>query len=77
MAGTMIPMSSLKQILLLRSLGTGKNKIALSTGISKTTINGYLDQIVRKGYILQDLVQMEEPVLEALFTDARAPPCWR
>ena len=71
MAGTMITMSSLKQILLLRSLGTGKNKIAFSTGISKTTINGYLDQITRKGYILQDLIQMEEPALEALFTDAR------
>jgi transposase len=67
MAGTRIMMSSLKQILLLRSLGTGKNKIASITGRSKTTINAYLDQIDRKGYVLQDLIQMEEPALEALF----------
>jgi len=67
MAGTRIMMSSLKQILLLRSLGTGKNKIASITGRSKTTINAYLEQIDRKGYVLQDLIQMEEPTLEALF----------
>jgi transposase len=70
MAGTRIPMSSLKQILLLRSLGTGKNKIEELTGVSKHTINGYLDQIARKGYVLQDLIQMEEPALEALFHGA-------
>jgi len=70
MAGTKIPMSSLKQILLLRSLGTGKNRIEKVTGVSKHTINGYLDQIARKGYVLQDLIQMEEPALEAMFIDA-------
>jgi len=70
MAGTKIPMSSLKQILLLRSLGTGKNRIEKLTGVSKHTINGYLDQIARKGYVLQDLIQMEEPALEAMFIDA-------
>ena len=71
MAGTRITMSALKQILLLRSLGTGKKKIADSTGISKTSINGYMDQIARKGYLLQDLIQMDEPALEVLFLDAK------
>ncbi|MCX6253828.1 MAG: hypothetical protein NTV31_05050 [Bacteroidia bacterium] len=71
MAGTKITMSSLKQILLLRSLGTGKKTIAGQTGVSKTTINDYFDQIARKGYVLQDLIRMEEPALEALFTDTR------
>ena len=71
MAGTRITMSSLKQILLLRSLGTGKKTIAKQTGVSKITINDYLDQIVRKGYVLQDLIQMEEPALEVLFTDSK------
>jgi len=71
MAGTRINMSSLKQILLLRSLGTGKKKIAGQTGISKTTINDYFCHITRKGYVLQDLIQMEEPALEVLFTDAK------
>jgi len=64
-------MSSLKQILLLRGLGTGKKKIAQQTGISKTTINEYFDQIQRKGYVLQDLIQMDEPALEALFYNAK------
>ncbi len=69
MAGTRITMSSLKQILLLRSLGTGKKTIAKQTGVSKNTINEYLDQITSKGYVLHDLIQLEEPVLEALFAD--------
>jgi DNA-binding NarL/FixJ family response regulator len=63
MAGTRITMSSLKQILLLRSLGTGKNKIARITNVSKVTINDYLDQITRKSYVLQDLIQMDDPAL--------------
>ena len=71
MAGTRITMSSLKQILLLRNLGTGKNKIARITEVSKVTINDYLDQITRKGYVLQDLIQMDEPALEALFSNKR------
>lgn len=71
MAGTRITMSSLKQILLLRSLGTGKKTIAKQTGVSKITINEYFDQIVRKGYVLQDLIKMEEMALEVLFTDAK------
>jgi len=71
MAGTRITMSSLKQILLLRSLGTGKNKIARITNVSKVTINDYLDQITRKSYVLQDLIQMDEPALEALFSNDR------
>ena len=71
MAGTRITMSTLKQILLMRSLGTGKNKIAGITNVSKVTINDYLDQIIRKGYVLQDLIQMEEPALEALFSNDR------
>jgi len=71
MAGTRITMSTLKQILLLRSLGTGKNKIARITNVSKVTINSYLDQITRKGYVLQDLIQMDEPALEAVFSNKR------
>jgi transposase len=71
MAGTRITMSSLKQILLLRSLGTGKNKIARITNVSKVTINDYLDQITCKCYVLQDLIQMDEPALEALFSNDR------
>ena len=70
MSGIKITTSSLKQILLLRSLGTGKNKIATITGRSRVTINAYLDQIARKGYILQDLIKMDEPALEALFNSA-------
>jgi len=69
MAGIRITMSSLKQILLLKSLGTGKKTIARLTGVSKTTMNDYFDQIARKGYILQDLIRMDEPALEALFTN--------
>ena len=71
MAGTRITMSSLKQVLLLRNLGTGKKKIAEATGVSKATIAAYLELINRKGYILKDLVMMEEPLLETLFMEAR------
>jgi transposase len=71
MAGTRINMRTLKQILLLRSLGTGKNKIARITKVSKVTINDYLDQITRNGYVLEDLIQMDEPALEALFSSDR------
>jgi len=71
MAGKRITMSSLKQILLLRNLGTGKKTIAKQTGVSKITINEYFRQIERKGYVLQDIIQLEEPELEALFTNAK------
>ncbi len=71
MAGTRINMSSLKQILLLRSLGTGKKAISKRTGVSKTTINEYFDQITREGYVLEELIQMDEPGLEALFYNAQ------
>ena len=71
MAGKRILMGSLKQVLLLRNLGTGKKTIARQTGVSKAAINEYLDVITRKGYVLQDLVQMEEPVLEGLFFNAK------
>jgi hypothetical protein len=71
MAGKRIPMGSLKQILLLRNLGTGKKTIARQTGVSKVAINEYLAVITRKRYVLQDLIQLEEPVLEALFFNAK------
>ncbi len=71
MAGKMISMGSLKQILLLRNLGTGKKTIAKQTGVSKIAINEYLDVIACKGYVLQDLIQLEDPVLEGLFTNAK------
>lgn len=71
MAGTRIIMGTLKQILLLRSLGTGKKTIAKQTCVSKTTINDYFDQIDRKGYVLQDLIKQDEPALEALFYNAK------
>ena len=53
MAGKRIPMGSLKQVLLLRNLGTGKKTIARQTGVSKVAINEYLDVITRKGYVLR------------------------
>lgn len=71
MAGTRITMSTLKQILLLRNLGKGKKAIASQTGVSKTTINEYFDQIDSNGYVLADLVRLEEPVLEVLFTSTK------
>jgi transposase len=67
MAGKITPMRQIKQLLRMRKLGDGQKTIARNLGISKTTVKNYLDKLKTMNYDLDELLEMDEPVLEAKF----------
>ncbi len=74
MAGKPKPMGQIKQLILLHQQGKGRKTIARTLGISKNTVKVYLEKLKSlttikdgKGYIIEELFRMEDPVLEAKF----------
>lgn len=67
MAGKPKPMSQIKQILQLHQQGYGRKFIARSLDISKNTVKTYLDKVQYIKLRPEELLQLEDPVLEAKF----------
>lgn len=69
MAGKLITMSKLKQIIRQRKSGVSLQTIASSVGASRNTIRKYLRLIEVKGYNYDDLLEKEDHQLEDLLKD--------
>jgi transposase len=69
MAGQTINMSIVKQIIRLRSNGVPLQSIAKAVNISRNTVKKYLRLMEARGLNAQDLLQMDDVALEALFKD--------
>ena len=73
MAGKPKRMSQIKQLILLHQQGKGRKTIARVLGMSKNTVKTYLNKVnvlisdQSKRLTIKDLIQMEDPVLEAKF----------
>jgi transposase len=74
MAGKPKLMSQIKQLMILHSQGKGRKTIARILGISKNTVKTYLEKLEMlqnpskgKGWTINELIQLEDPVLEAKF----------
>ena len=67
MAGTVKEMSLIKQVLQLKQRGESNRGIARQLPINKETVNGYMQTIEANGWKMEDLLQMDDPVLEGMF----------
>jgi transposase len=67
MAGKIKPMSQIKQLLNMHRQGYGKKRIARNLGISRNTVKMYLSKLDSMSIKPDELLQLEEPVLEARF----------
>ena len=67
MAGKTRPMSQIKQLLRLHQQGKAKKEIARILGISKNTVKSYLHKYESSGYNIDDLLELDDPVLESKF----------
>jgi len=72
MAGKTKNMSQIKQLLLLHQQGKGKKTIARTLCMSKNTVKDYLQKLSvltsgKSALAIHELVQLENPVLEAKF----------
>jgi transposase len=67
MAGKPKRMGQIKQLILLHQQGHGAKSIARELGMSKNTAKTYLKKIGALGATTQDLLQLDDPVLEARF----------
>ena len=67
MAGIIVDMSKIKQMLQLSEAGQSNRKIAGELGINKETVNNYM-QLVRNGRLnIRQLLKMDDPELERRF----------
>ncbi|NDV94236.1 IS21 family transposase [Dysgonomonas sp. 521] len=78
MAGTLIRMSKIKQVLRLHKEGISNRRIAVELGLYKGTVNDYIRKVNEHGFDVDSLLNLEDPVLEEKFsagnpayTDAR------
>lgn len=69
MAGKIITMSKVKQIIRLRAKGVALQTIAKAVGISRNTVKKYLRLIEIKGYSYEVLMDQEDQQLEASLAD--------
>ena len=67
MAGTTKEMSLIKQVIQLKQLGVSNRGIARKLPINKGTVNGYFQMIEANGWKLEDLMQVDDPILERMF----------
>lgn len=69
MAGKLMNMSKVKQIIRLIENGVGLRTISRSLGVSRNTVKKYLQQIEVKGYLFKDLLTKDNEELEQLFSN--------
>jgi len=67
MAGKPKPMSQIKQLLRLRQQGKAIKEIARALQMSKNTVKSYLLKVDAGGLIIDDLLLLDDPVLNAKF----------
>ena len=67
MANTLDPMD-LKQILILHRNGLSNRKIGTTLGISRNTVNTYVQQFMGSKYSIDELLNFDDHKLEELFT---------
>ena len=67
MAGKIIRMSQLKQLLQLHQQGRSKKTIARILGMSKNTIKAYLEKLCTLKQGIEELMMLDDPILEACF----------
>ena len=65
MAGIIINMSKVKQVLRLHVQGVSNRKIARDLGLYKGTVNTYVRKIKEHEYSIEELLALDEPVLES------------
>ncbi|HYN44851.1 MAG TPA: IS21 family transposase [Candidatus Limnocylindrales bacterium] len=68
MAGKVINMSKVKQIIRLKENGVGLRAISKSMGISRNTVKKYLQLIEDKGYTFEALLTKQEEELEGVLS---------
>lgn len=61
-------MSTIKQLLRLHLQGVSNRKIGEQIGLYKGTVNRYIQKLQVIGRPVEELLDMEDPVLEGLFT---------
>ena len=69
MAGTTIIMSKLKQIIRLRKNGLSLLATSEAVGLARNTVKKYLRLIEVKGLNEEDLLELDDPILNALLND--------
>ncbi len=67
MAGTIVDMSKIKQVLMLKLTGVSNRKISQSLGINKETVNKYVAFVETNGLDVSKLLKMDDPELERVF----------
>ena len=65
MAGKIINMSKIKQVLRMHAQGFSNRSIADKLGLYKGTVNNYVNRVKNHGYRIEDLLALDEPVLES------------
>ena len=68
MAGTIIRMSKIKQVLRLHIDGVSNRRIAKELRLYKGTVNDYINKVKSNGFEIEALLQLEEPELEKKFS---------
>lgn len=68
MAGKLIRMSTIKQVLQLHQNGLSNRRIAKELGLYKETVNEYIRKVKDNGFDIAGLLTLEDPVLEARFS---------
>ena len=69
MAGKLMNMSKVKQIIRLIENGVGLRTISRSLGVSRNTVKKYLQQIEAEGHSFKDLLTKDNEELEQLFSN--------
>ena len=67
MAGKPKSMSQIKQLLRFHKNGWKIKGIARELGISKNTVKSYLQKVQTSNWSIEDLLELEDPILEAKF----------
>lgn len=65
MSGKTKRMGQIKQILQLHQQGYGKKTIVKSLGISRKTVRAVLNKVEAGGWLLEELLSLEDPALES------------
>ena len=72
MAGKIVEMSTIKQILLMHKNGESNRHISRQLGLDKGTVNTYIQKLRTGKMNIEELMQLEEPVLEGKFISGTA-----
>lgn len=68
MAGTVITMSKIKQLLQLHKDGFSNRKIASIIGANRETVGDYIKKLQVQGFYIDSSLSLEDPVLEKKFS---------